>query len=124
MHEIGRRTAEAYGKKPEEIEYYNPKDQGTCPVCHQNILTVNGTTTVCCPVCGIYGKVSVDGDKLSVTFSDEEKARARGTFAGLREHTVEIQGFGAICGPKIMANKELLDEKMKRVTNFDELINQ
>lgn len=124
MHEIGRRTAEAYGKKTEEIEYYNPKDPGTCPVCHQNILTVNGTTTVCCPVCGIYGKVSVDGDKLNVTFSDEEKARARGTFAGLREHTVEIQGFGAICAPKIMGNKEFLDEKMKRVTNFDELINQ
>ena len=125
MHEIGRRTAAAYGKKREEIEYYNPKNAvTTCPVCHQNLLMVNGTTTVTCPICGIHGKLSIDGDKLNVDFPPEQQARARGTFAGLREHTTEIQGFGAICGPKIMANKEMLDEKMKRVKDFDTLINQ
>ena len=123
MHEIGKRTAGALELDPKDVEYYNPKDQGTCPVCHQNLLTVNGTTTVNCPVCGIYGTISIEGDKLHVEFSEAEQARARGTFAGLREHTVEIQGFGAICGPKIMANKEFLDEQMKRVKNFDEMIN-
>ena len=123
MHEIGKRTALSWGMDPKDVEYYNPKDQGTCPVCHQNLLTVNGTTSVTCPICGIHGTISIDGDKLSVTFSEDEQARARGTFRGLREHTTEIQGFGAICGPKIMANKEYLDEQMKRVKNFDELIN-
>lgn len=123
MHEIGKRTAGALEMDPKDVEYYNPKDQGTCPVCHQNLLTVNGTTTVNCPVCGIYGTISIEGDKLHVEFSEAEQARARGTFAGLREHTVEIQGFGAICGPKIMANKEFLNEQMKRVKNFDEMIN-
>ena len=54
--------------------------------------------------------------------SEEQQARARGTFKGLREHTIEIQGFGAICGPKIMANKELLDEKMDRIKNFEKYI--
>ena len=84
---------------------------------------MNGTTTVECPICGIEGKIAIDGDKLTVEFSKEQQARARGTFAGLREHTTEIQGFGAICGPKIMANKEMLDEKMDRVKNFDKYIN-
>lgn len=139
MHEIGKRTADAYEnviknetKDPTlikycnpEIEYYNPKDgNGTCPVCHQNLLTVNGTTTVECPVCGIEGKISIDGDKLNVTFSEEQQARARGTFRGLREHTTEIQGFGAICVPKIMAKKEYIDERMERIKKFDEYINK
>lgn len=125
MHEMGRRTVQAFGMDRKDVEYWNPKDMGTCPVCHQNLLMVNGTTTCQCPVCGIYGKISIDGEKLNVTFSEKEQARARGTFAGLREHTVEIQGFGAICGPKIMANKEFLDKQMtERIKNFEETINQ
>ena len=124
MHEIGKRTAEAYGKDKKDIEFYGPKGMGTCPTCHQNLLTVDGTTTVTCPICGTHGTLTVDGDKLHVEFSEKEQARARGTFAGLREHTTEIQSFGSICGPKIMANKEMLDEKMdERIKKFDETIN-
>lgn len=124
MHEIGKRTAAAVNLKDEEVEYYGPKGEGFCPVCHQSLLTINGTTTVECPICGIEGKLSIEGDKLKVEFSEQQQARARGTFAGLREHTTEIQGFGAICGPKIMANKEYLDEMMDRVKNFDKHIGE
>ena len=124
MHEIGKRTAAALEMDPKDVEFYGPKGNGACPVCHQNLLTVNGTTTVECPICGIEGKISIDGDKLHVEFSEAQQARARGTFAGLREHTTEIQGFGAICGPKIMANKELLDRHMDRIKNFDKYINE
>ena len=61
--------------------------------------------------------------KIKVNWPASEFERARGTFKGLREHTTEIQGFGAICGPKIMANKEMLDEKMdSRIKKFDEAI--
>lgn len=124
MHEIGKRTVEAYGKDAKDVEYYAPQGEGTCPVCHQNLLMVNGTTTCKCPICGIVGKISIEGEKLSVDFPEEQKARARGTFAGLREHTTEIQSFGSICGPKIMANKEMLDQKMEeRIKKFDETIN-
>ncbi|HAX50994.1 MAG TPA: flavodoxin family protein [Lachnospiraceae bacterium] len=123
MHEMGKRTAAAVFMDDKEVEYYGPKGHGTCPVCHQNLLMVNGTTTVECPVCGIEGKISIEGDRLEVEFSEAQQARARGTFAGLREHTEEIQGFGAICAPKIMAGKEMLNEKMKRIKKFDEMIN-
>lgn len=124
MHEIGKRTAAAVNMKDEDVEFYGPKGMGTCPVCHQNLLTVNGTTTVECPICGIEGKISIDGEKLNVTFSEAQQARARGTFAGLREHTTEIQGFGAICGPKMMAKKDYIEEQMKRITDFDTLIQE
>ncbi len=60
---------------------------------------------------------------IEEAFSEQQQARARGTLDGLREHTVEIQSFGAICGPKIMANKEKLDTLMKeRIRGFDEAI--
>lgn len=121
VHEMGKQTALAYGKPEEEIPWVG--EEGTCPVCHQNLLTVDGTTTVECPICGIEGKISIEDEKLNVTFSKEQQERARGTFAGLREHTVEIQGFGAVCGPKIMANKEKLDKEMERFKNFDTYIN-
>lgn len=122
MHEIGKRTADAVGKEENEIAYYGPKGSGICPVCHQNLLTVNGTTSVGCPICGIEGKISIDGNSLKVDFSKQQQARARGTFAGLREHTIEIQRFGAICGPKIMDNKEMILTQMKRIKNFDKMI--
>ena len=56
MHEIGKRTAAAVEMDDKDVEFYGPKGMGTCPVCHQNLLTVNGTTTVECPICGIEGK--------------------------------------------------------------------
>ncbi len=122
MHEMGKQTVEAFFKKDEDIKWFG--DEGTCPVCHQNLLTVNGTTTVDCPLCGIEGKIRIEGEKLIVEFSEAQQARARGTFAGLREHTTEIQGFGAIAAPKVIANKEFIDEQLKKYREFDEYINK
>lgn len=121
VHEMGKQTAEAYGKKEEEIKWYGNK--GTCPVCHQNLLMVNGTTTVECPICGIEGTLKVNGEKIEVDFSKEQQARARGTFAGLREHTVEIQQFGSICGPKLKEAKDKLPKLLEKYKNFEQYIN-
>lgn len=124
MHEIGKRTVLGYSD--DSVEFFVPegKQDGFCPVCHQSLVTLHpGTDVVDCPVCGIQGKIKVENGSVKVYYPDEQLARARGTFKGLREHTVEIQSFGSICGPKIMANKEMLDSKMKeRIRNFDEAI--
>lgn len=116
VHEAGKRTAIACRDQDENAEFFG--EPGTCPVCHQNLLMVNGTTTVTCPVCGIHGKIRIEDEKLLVDFTKEQQERARGTFRGLREHTKEIQGFGAVAGPKVMANKAFIDEKMKRIREF------
>ena len=88
------------------------------------VTILPGTTKVECPVCGIEGQLRIENDEIKVDFSEAQRNRARGTFAGLREHTTEIQGFGAICGPKLMANKEKLDQLMKeRIRGFDTAIN-
>ena len=124
MHEMGKRTV--LGLNDDSIEFFRPegKPEEVCPVCHQRLLMINpGSTDVTCPICGIHGKLSIVNDGIQVEFTKEEQERARGTFKGLREHTLEIQGFGAICGPKIMANKEKLDALMsERIKNFDTTI--
>ena len=80
---------------------------------------MNGTTTVECPICGIYGKLSVDGDKVTVDFSEEEKNRARNTLVGIYEHYNEIQNMITVCVPKLMANKDTLPKMMEKYKNFD-----
>ena len=124
MHELGRRTVEGYND--DSVKFFEPegKPAGVCPVCHQRLITIlPGTTTVECPICGIEGQLSIEDGAVKVEFSEAQQNRARGTFAGLREHTTEIQGFGAICGPKIMANKEMLDKMMKeRIKGFETAI--
>ena len=121
IHEMGKQTSEAYNKEYKDIKWFGP--DGTCPVCHQDLLMVNGTTTVECPICGIEGLISIEGEKLRVEFSENQQLRARGTFEGLREHTTEIQGFGAICGPKLMAIKDKMPEMMDKYKNFEKYIN-
>ncbi|MCD8154830.1 MAG: flavodoxin family protein [Clostridiales bacterium] len=124
MHTMGKRTVEGYND--DSAEFFQPagKPAGVCPVCHQRLITIlPGTTTVECPVCGIEGKLSIENDEIKVDFPQVQQDRARGTFAGLREHTTEIQSFGSICGPKIMANKEKLDKLMKeRIKDFKDTI--
>lgn len=124
MHEMGKRTV--LGLDDDSVEFFQPKSkpEGVCPVCHQRLITIlPGTTTVECPVCGIEGTLSIVDGAVKVDFSEEQQQRARGTFKGLREHTEEIQSFGAICMPKIMNNKEKLDKLMKeRIREFDETI--
>ena len=46
--------------------------------------------------------IYIEGEKLNVEFSKKKQARVRGTLEGLREHTTEIQVFGAICAPKLI----------------------
>lgn len=117
---MGRSVAENIGKPNEEMSYVGP--EGVCPVCHSSIITLEGTTTVECPVCGILGKLSVDGDKVSVEFSQEQQNRARGTLNGLLEHYLEIQGMIPVAVGKLQANAETLPKLLDKYVNFEETI--
>lgn len=84
---MGVHMVEAMDQKTKDIVWES--DPGICPVCHCKEMTLNGTSTVCCPVCGIYGKVKMVGDEMTVEFSEEEQNRSRLKFTGVLEHQVE-----------------------------------
>lgn len=122
--EVGRAVAEAVGKPYEEVDTWAGDDDGVCPVCHCRMLNMNGTTDVECPICGIWGKLSVEGDKVTVTWSDAQKARARNTTPGIYEHYNEIQNMIKVCVPKLTdpKNQKYLEEEMKRYKDFDKIV--
>lgn len=84
---MGTRIVEALDLKNSEITWES--DPGICPVCHCKEVTLNGTEQVCCPVCGIYGTLKMDGGKVCVEFPEEEQSRSRLKFTGVLEHQVE-----------------------------------
>lgn len=118
---LGKAVAESLGRPYDDVDTW-VGDEGVCPVCHNPLLSMNGTTHVECPICGIWGDLSVDGDKVKVEWSEKEIARARNTTIGIYEHYNEIQNMITVCVPKLMANKDSIDEQMKKYINFDETI--
>ena len=85
---LGTRTANAVGKAYKDILWES--DPGVCPACHCSIMMMDNTVTVCCPVCGIHGTVSVADGGLKYEFSEEEIGRGRMNLAGVIEHQAEI----------------------------------
>lgn len=119
--ELGKAVAESLGKPYDEVKTW-VGEEGVCPVCHNPLLSMNGTTHVECPICGIWGDLKVDGDKVHVEWTQKEIDRARNTKIGIYEHYNEIQNMITVCVPKLMANKDVIEEEMKKYINFDETI--
>ncbi|WMJ90117.1 flavodoxin family protein [Anaerocolumna sp. MB42-C2] len=122
--DLGRKLAESVGRPYDEIEWMG--ERGVCPVCHNNLLSIGKdcSTNIECPVCGITGNLEIQNNKIIVTFSEEQKNRARSTMNGLYEHYYEIQGMKEVCIPKLMANKDTLPKMLEKYEKFDEYINQ
>ena len=85
---------------------------------------MNGTTEVECPVCGIWGKMSVKDEKVTIHWSEEEIRRARNTQEGIYEHYNEIQGMIKICISKLSdpQNAEYIRQEMDRYKRFNEIV--
>lgn len=114
---LGAHLAKSVGKPYDEVEWLG--DEGTCPVCHNNMITVlRKGNKVECPICGIEGTLSLVNDEIMVSFSEAQQKRARGTFPGLEEHYLEIQEMKEVAIPKIAANKDKLAEQIKLYKNL------
>lgn len=99
MHDEKVARARVLGKnvtenacKPEAEMKWCGDFEGTCPVCHGNLLTVdNGDETATCAICGIKGTIrNVDG-KIQVDFAEDELIHSRLTKEECAYHGYEIQ---------------------------------
>lgn len=115
---LGKHLVDSIGKPKEEIEWMG--DEGVCPVCHNRFISIglDNSTTVECPMCGIEGELTIENGKIKVTFSDEQKARARNTLAGLYEHHYELKDMMDIIIPTLQTRGEEINEKMKPYKEF------
>ena len=111
VFKMGENLANNLGVPYEETTWFGK--EGTCPVCHLNLMMMDGGKNVTCPVCGIHGTLELDGDQVKVNFPPEQLKRARYTVPGLYEHHNEIGEMMRICIPLLQEKKEFLDEKKK-----------
>lgn len=116
VFDLGQNLLNNIGVPYDETTWFGK--EGTCPVCHLNLMMMTGTTKVTCPVCGIHGTMRIEGDKVKVDFAPEQIRRARYTLVGLQEHHDEIGQMMVICMPKLEANKELLETKRKEYAAY------
>jgi hypothetical protein len=89
-HDLGIHVAESCGVPEEKLQWYG--EEGTCPVCHCNMLMIdNGAEKVKCPFCLVEGELKVDADgKISTDFSKADFSHARNTVAEMESHGREI----------------------------------
>ena len=114
---LGRNVAQEVGKPQKDMAWHGD-EPGTCPVCHTNLLTVTARNPVTCAVCGIKGTLAMDGDGITVTFTEEERKRAFSTIAGHIEHFDELMATM----PKVMQmDMKELAEKKKKYKGYREL---
>lgn len=114
---LGRHLAESCNVSADEVTWLG--EEGTCPVCHNNLISIWKTTDIECPVCGIRGKLSVEGENVKIVFSEAEKKRARGHIDGLWEHHYELRDMMKVIIPKLEANKETLPVLLKPFDEFE-----
>ncbi len=97
MVKLGTNITQALSAKTEkERIQWRGDEEGNCPVCHLNMLTVDvNSTKVECPVCGIEGEVVIENNQLKTVFSQEQQKRSRLFMEGKREHSTEIKTCAA-----------------------------
>lgn len=112
MVKVGQNVAEALNGDEKEMSKWRGNDEGTCPVCHCDMLTVlHNKNEVECPVCGISGELTLVEGHIKVKFSEEQQRRSRLFYDGKLEHQVEISTKAV--GPGQIPNKKELLEKYK-----------
>jgi len=117
VSQLGSHLAQSIGLAYDDVQWLG--EEGTCPYCHNRLVSITGKgTTVECPSCGIEGNLSIVNNEIRVEFPKSQQQRARGTYPGLEEHYLEIQGMKDIAIPKIMANKEKIDERLEFFKGF------
>ena len=87
---LGKHVAENAGKTEAEMKWCGDFD-GTCPVCHGNLMTVeNGDEKVTCAICGIQGTMKLVDGKMKVDFAEDDLKGSRLTKEECAYHYGEI----------------------------------
>jgi multimeric flavodoxin WrbA len=109
---LGHNVGQAMKLPPNEVKYVG--EPGSCPVCHQNLLMVY-EDFVECPVCDMRGSIAVEGGKIKVIFTEEDRERAQGGPDWRRRHSESVrEGFRIYDEKKAEIRKRLEKLDMRK----------
>jgi multimeric flavodoxin WrbA len=121
VRQLGKNVVEAARKAVEDVKWMGD-EQGTCPVCHSNLLTVlHDKSKVECPICGIQGELSLVKGKISVKFSDEQIAHSRFHIQGLKDHWDELMGNMSAEPSVFMQRQKAVNEATTKYKDYKEI---
>jgi hypothetical protein len=121
---LGHNVAEAM-LNPENKVKWMGDEQGTCPVCHSNLLTVGKKNPVECPICGIRGEIRVDKDGgIRVIFPEEEQKRSRLAMDGKLEHFYELRESFKILEQRMQREGKELPGLLEKYKGYREIVNK
>lgn len=111
MTKMGENIVDALAATTDEERMrWRGDEEGTCPICHCDYLTVmHDHMAVECPLCGIRGELKVVDGEIKVEFSEAEQKRSRFRWDGKLEHSTEIKTQAV--GPGQIPNLKELKQK-------------
>ncbi|MBN2403453.1 MAG: flavodoxin family protein [Spirochaetes bacterium] len=118
---LGKNLVKAIHTPVEKREWLGDKNDGWCPVCHSNSLSLgephwDGVQwPVECQVCGAGGDIQKDENgKWKFVVAENGLLKCRTIEKGRALHMYEIQAGMK----KVMENKEIIKEKMEKYKNI------
>lgn len=120
--ELGKRVAEAVGTPYEEVEWFG--EEGVCPVCHGKLFMMDNAPEIICATCGVKGTMSMEQGTVKTSYKEEDLKVSRVRIEGLYDHYWEIEEMKKVCIPKVVENKEWLEEQLKKYKEFDKRIKE
>ena len=109
----GRHIVESLQKPIEEATYIG--ERGRCPVCHSNVLELkNKSEPVICTVCGVKGKLKMDGDDYVLEVTEEAKALSHVLLSGKFHHADDLNNISLKPDPRMSE----IPERIKKYKSY------
>lgn len=113
VRKLSRNIIGAIRGPADRAAYVGPSDSLTCPLCHQNILVAREHFAECA-ICGIQGKIEINGNGVKVVFDEEGVKRDRWSPVMMERHLGEVQR-----GHQMFEERqEELGEKLKKYESY------
>lgn len=118
--ELGRRVTRAIMMPIEEVKFVGDETDVSCPVCHCNVLKVpEKLPDVYCPVCWVKGVISIDGDKMKVTWNEEDAKYPRFSEHGVSTHLELIKSLHK---KFFTEDQDIVKERLKKYASYGNII--
>jgi multimeric flavodoxin WrbA len=114
--QLGRNVAEQIGRAFDDVEYKGD-EPGLCPMCHLDVVVLRGNA-VECATCGARGELVVEGEAVTVRFTEEGRKSSVISLYEKHEHFLEIQETAARHGEQ----REEIDARAGVYNQFDRYV--